>query len=179
MRNPFFASIIWNAWSFCFLSSGGKNYCWCKCTLKPTGTRRHTYERCLQVAEVLDSMAASKHLSHISDLVRPPAMLSRFSGSACSTRDLSEVIHTKWDSSPSGSNLLRVTPQLIRHSFSASTAHRDALHDFLILPSLTFRWPLCFFPTTASRFLLYILYWAKISIYCVTFSQLHSETKCK
>lgn len=39
---------------------------------------------------------------------------------ACSSCDLSEVIHTKWDSFPSGMNLLRGTPQLIKHSSSAS-----------------------------------------------------------
>lgn len=63
---------------------------------------------------------------------------------ACSSRDLSEAIHTKWESFPSGINLLRVTPQLIRHSCSASAARGGARRDFLILQSLPFRWPLWF-----------------------------------
>lgn len=104
-----------------------------------------------------------RHQLCLSDgLLRPPQTLSGCSSSAppvpaCSSRDLSEVIHTKWDSFPSGINLLRVTPQLIRHSCSASTAHRDTLRDFLISPSLTFRWPLWFLQNRSTILTLHLI----------------------
>lgn len=139
-------------------------------------TYRHTHTRWMFAGGVgvIKYGSIKQQLSHSDLLLRPPATLSGcfFSSlvPACSSRDLSEVIHTKWDSFPSGIILLRVTRQLIRHSSSTSTTHRDALHDFLILPSLTFRWPLCFFHNHSTIPTLHLILGQDFNLPCDIFS---------